>query len=98
MPPVTKILLIANVAVFVLQMFADRALVAWFGLWPFGASVYGPQGPTGGFQRIIFHPDPQPDIRRMICSILAGYAWDRKNPYVADTQRRLQVLEQLCTG
>ena len=34
----------------------------------------------------------------MICSILAGYAWDRKNPYVADTQRRLQVLEQLCTG
>ena len=31
-------------------------------------------------------------------SILAGYAWDRKNPYVADTQRRLQVLEQLCTG
>ena len=53
---------------------------------------------AGGFQRIIFHPDPQPDIRRMICSILAGYAWDRKNPYVADTQRRLQVLEQLCTG
>ena len=31
-------------------------------------------------------------------AILAGYAWDRKNPYVADTQRRLQVLEQLCTG
>ena len=53
---------------------------------------------AGGFQRIIFHPDPQPDIRSMICSILAGYAWDRKNPYVADTQRRLQVLEQLCTG
>ena len=53
---------------------------------------------AGGFQKIIFHPDPQPDIRRMICSILAGYAWDKKNPYVADTQRRLQVLEQLCTG
>jgi len=51
---------------------------------------------AGGFQKIIFHPDPQPDIRRMICSILAGYAWDKKNPYVAETQRRLQVLEQLC--
>jgi len=49
MPPVTKTLLIANVAVFVLQFFADRALVAWFGLWPFASAGFGPQGPTGGF-------------------------------------------------
>jgi hypothetical protein len=32
----------------------------------------------------------------MICSILAGYAWDTNNPYVADTGRRLAVLEELC--
>lgn len=52
---------------------------------------------AGGFQRIIFHPDQQPDIRRMICSILAGYAWDGANPYVADASgRRLRTLEQLC--
>lgn len=51
---------------------------------------------TGAFQKIIFHPAPQPDIRRMICSILAGYAWDTKNPYVAEPQRRLSVLEQVC--
>ena len=51
---------------------------------------------TGGFQKIIFHPAPQPDIRRMICSILAGYAWDTKNPYVAESKRRLNVLEQVC--
>jgi hypothetical protein len=50
----------------------------------------------GGFQKIIFHPNQQPEIREMICSILAGYAWDKKNPYVAETQRRLRVLEQLC--
>jgi hypothetical protein len=35
----------------------------------------------------------------MICSILAGYAWDSKNPYVADSGgRRLRVLEELCSG
>ena len=51
---------------------------------------------AGGFQKIIFHPTQQPDVRRMICSILAGYAWDTKNPYVADSGRRLAVLEELC--
>lgn len=51
---------------------------------------------AGSFQSIIFHPAPSPDIRRMICSILAGYAWDQKNPYVAEPQRRLKVLEQVC--
>ena len=52
---------------------------------------------AGGFQKIIFHPNQNPDIRRMICSILAGYAWDRGNPYVAEA-RRLRVLEELCSG
>ena len=51
---------------------------------------------TGAFQKVIFHPAPQPEIRRMLSAILAGYAWDLKNPYVAEPQRRLQALEQLC--
>ena len=34
MPPVTKTLLIANVAVFLAQQFAGDALILWFGLWP----------------------------------------------------------------
>lgn len=53
---------------------------------------------AGGFQKIIFHPNPTPDIRRMISSILAGYAWDTSNPYVADSKRRLGVLEELCSA
>ena len=52
---------------------------------------------AGGFQKIIFHEKQNPDIRRMICSILAGYAWDRNNPYVAEA-RRLKVLEEVCGG
>ena len=51
----------------------------------------------GGFQKIIYHPQQQPEVRDMISSILAGYAWDTNNPYVADDSgRRMRVLEQLC--
>lgn len=52
---------------------------------------------SGGFQKIIFHAGHQPEIRRMIASILAGYAWDKKNPFVKETTRRLAALEALCT-
>jgi flavin-dependent dehydrogenase len=50
----------------------------------------------GGFQRIIFHANPPREMRRMITSILAGYAWDTSNPFVRDTERRLAALEELC--
>jgi hypothetical protein len=49
----------------------------------------------GGFQDIIFYDKQQADIRRYICSILAGYAWDLENPYVAEPHR-LSVLEEIC--
>jgi flavin-dependent dehydrogenase len=52
---------------------------------------------AGGFQDVIFHANQDPDIRRMIAAILAGYAWDTRNPYVAQP-RRLKVLEQLCAA
>ena len=49
----------------------------------------------GGFQDIIFYEKQDPAIKRMICSILAGYAWDESNPYVAEP-RRLKALEEIC--
>ena len=53
----------------------------------------------GGFQDVIYHPRQSPEVREMICSILAGYAWDSENPYVADhSGRRLHALERLCAG
>ena len=51
----------------------------------------------GGFQDVIFHPDQNPEVRRMISSILAGYAWDPKNPYVAKPAR-MATLEALCAA
>ena len=52
----------------------------------------------GSFQKVIFHTDASAEIRRMISAILAGYAWDRDNPFVVESRRRLSVLEQLCTA
>jgi hypothetical protein len=33
----------------------------------------------------------------MIASVLAGYAWDAKNPFVSDPRRRMNTLEELCS-
>jgi len=52
----------------------------------------------GSFQDVIYYENGRPEIKRMICSILAGYAWDEKNPYVAEPKRRLKVLAELCSG
>ncbi|UXY16000.1 tryptophan 7-halogenase [Chitiniphilus purpureus] len=50
----------------------------------------------GRFQQIIFHPYKTPAISRMISAILAGYAWDGDNPFVAEPERRLASLEAAC--
>jgi flavin-dependent dehydrogenase len=52
----------------------------------------------GSFQDVIFYPGSSDDIRRMICSILAGYAWDERNPFVAEPKRRLRMLAEICGG
>lgn len=51
---------------------------------------------TGELQTIIFYPKPEPRIKRMICSILAGYAWDQKNPYAADSAKAIDALARVC--
>ncbi|MEQ7919658.1 NAD(P)/FAD-dependent oxidoreductase [Xanthomonas sp. WHRI 1810A] len=52
----------------------------------------------GSFQDVIFYPGSTPDIRRMISSILAGYAWDERNPFVAEPKRRLRMLAEICAS
>lgn len=52
----------------------------------------------GRLQDIIFYQDASSDVREMVCSILAGYAWDENNPYVAKPGRRLNVLADICKG
>jgi membrane associated rhomboid family serine protease len=48
LPPVTRALLIANIAVFLVQAYAGDVFIVWFALWPFGTPVYtGPEAPPG---------------------------------------------------
>lgn len=51
---------------------------------------------NGSFQDVIYARNPQPEIRQMISSILAGYAWDEKNPFVAKSDQRLKALAEIC--
>jgi flavin-dependent dehydrogenase len=50
----------------------------------------------GRFPDILFSERQSADIRRMICSVLAGYAWDETNPFAAEPVRRLDVLARVC--
>jgi flavin-dependent dehydrogenase len=52
----------------------------------------------GRFQDIMFSKTQPPGVRRMICSILAGYAWDETNPFVAEPEKRLQMVAELCAA
>jgi len=71
--------------------FADPLMI---GVETFRAYVQGWY--TGEFQDVVFYQQAQPEIRRMISSILAGYAWDTANPFVANPHRRLRMLSELC--
>ena len=53
---------------------------------------------AGTFQDVIFYTDGSPDIRRMISAILAGYAWDERNPFVSEPKRRLRMLSEICAS
>ncbi|MFC0399290.1 NAD(P)/FAD-dependent oxidoreductase [Paraburkholderia rhizosphaerae] len=53
---------------------------------------------TGQLQDIIFYPDRTPSISRMVSAVLAGYAWDESNPYVAEPARRLDALHEIACG
>ncbi|WP_428773813.1 NAD(P)/FAD-dependent oxidoreductase [Vibrio sp.] len=70
--------------------YADRLMV---GVNTFRTYVEGWY--DGSLQEVIFYQQPNPKIKQMICSILAGYAWDSANPYVKDSQRRLSSLAEI---
>lgn len=50
----------------------------------------------GSFQDVLYFEQADPEIRRMICALLAGYAWDTRNPFVKEPRRRLRLLVELC--
>ena len=49
----------------------------------------------GSLQDIIFAPNADPEIKRQICSVLAGYVWDDDNPFVRKHDRVLTSLAKV---
>ena len=45
--------------------------------------------------QIFFATNKNPDIMRQVCSVLAGYVWDKTNPYVAQADRALGLLAKI---
>ncbi len=52
---------------------------------------------AGILPNLFYSPRKNTDVSRMICSILAGYAWDRSNPFTKMTVSRLESLLVLNT-
>jgi flavin-dependent dehydrogenase len=49
----------------------------------------------GTLDTIFFSKNPDPAVKRQICSVLAGYVWDQSNPYVSNHDEALKRLARL---
>ena len=49
----------------------------------------------GTLPDIFFNAGRNRDIMRQVCSVLAGYVWDRSNPYVTQPERALPLLSRI---
>ncbi len=49
----------------------------------------------GTLEQIFFSKNPDPLIKRQICSVLAGYVWDQKNPFVRAHEKALKGLVKI---
>lgn len=47
---------------------------------------------TGNLQTLFFHRPENPDVKRKICSVLAGYVWDEENPFVKKHDRVIRSM------
>lgn len=47
---------------------------------------------AGTLPKVFFAPNPAPEVKKMVCSVLSGYVWDRENPFVRDHANKLAQL------
>lgn len=50
----------------------------------------------GRFQRLIFEKRQLANIKSMICSILAGFAWDETNPMTQRCSNKIEAIAESC--
>lgn len=49
----------------------------------------------GDLHDIFFSAEPDPEIKKQICSVLAGYVWDLNNPFVKKHSQAVKSLAQV---
>jgi flavin-dependent dehydrogenase len=52
----------------------------------------------GALQDVFFADNPSPEVKKQLSSILAGYVWDKKNPFVRNHQTTVYNLANLISG
>ncbi len=50
---------------------------------------------TGNLQKIFFHRPENPEIKKQICAVLAGYVWDKSNPFVKNHNRLVKTVARV---
>lgn len=50
---------------------------------------------TGNLQKLFFHRPENPEIKKQICAVLAGYVWDKSNPFVTKHYRLIKTVAHL---
>lgn len=63
-----------------------------------GVTVFGSyvkEWYTGNLQTIFFEGNDNPEIKRQICSVLAGYVWDQNNPFVKNHDRLIKTVARI---
>ncbi len=58
-------------------------------------STYVKEWYSGNLQTIFFSGDMNPDIKKQICSVLAGYVWDQNNPFVKNHSRLVKTVAHI---
>ena len=50
----------------------------------------------GTFQKFLYSDQKRDEYIRMVCSILAGYVWDRSNALVVQHERAVKLMAEIC--
>ncbi|RYG54858.1 MAG: NAD(P)/FAD-dependent oxidoreductase [Chitinophagaceae bacterium] len=53
---------------------------------------------TGNLQTLFFHQPENPDVKRKICAVLAGYVWDENNPFVKKHDKLIKNMAYMLNA
>ena len=58
-------------------------------------SSYVKEWYSGNLQTLFFHQPENPEVKSQICSVLAGYVWDKTNPFVTKHNRLIRTVAHI---